>query len=109
MIYVPEAKDYKCVVVQNATTLRAYYTQPQRNTTVSYRDYYYTSHYTYTEGTQTYGNTATLPTCLSSSEITSDFYYRTDFDSILVIFLIMSIFCILIPLKIISRFCKRWR
>ncbi len=45
---------------------------------------------------------------LSSNKFTDDFYYRTDFDSILIIFLILSIFIFLIPYKVFSRCFGRW-
>lgn len=42
------------------------------------------------------------------NNLTSDFYYRTDFDKILIILLIFCIFIILVPIKIILRFFKRF-
>lgn len=45
---------------------------------------------------------------ITSENFTSDFYYRKDFDSILVIFLILSIFIIYIPYRVLSRIFGRW-
>lgn len=39
---------------------------------------------------------------------TSDFYYRNDFVSILIIFFILTFFIIWCPIKIILRFFKRF-
>lgn len=50
----------------------------------------------------------TPATYVSSNTFTDDFYYRVDFDKILIIFLIMSIFIVLIPLKVFSRLFGRW-
>lgn len=109
MIYVPDKTNYKCFVVQDTNTIRAYKQVPARNTTVEYRDYYVNSNYMYRDGTQTYSNTATLPVCMANSETTTEVYYRNDFDSILVIFIIFTIVCIILPLKIVSKLFKRGR
>lgn len=108
MIFVPDVDNYKCYVVQSDTILRAYKQIPQQNTSVEYRDYYYTSNYLYKDGTQSFSNYSNLPVCLSSSELTTEVYYRNDFDSILVIFLILSIFGFYIPIKIFSRLFRRF-
>lgn len=109
-VYVPNLNDYKCVYVRDTNTVRAYKQNPKANTTVEYVDYYINSNYIYTEGTQSFGNYPNLPHCLSADNLTNDFYYRNDFDSILIIFVIIVIFSIWLPFKIFSRFCKRlWR
>lgn len=109
MIYVPDIENYKCFVVRSDTTIRAYKEVPTNNTDIDYRDYYYTSNYLYQDGTQSFSQYTTLPTCLDSSVITDSPYYRTDFDSILVIFLIMCIFCFGIPLKVFMRLFRRFQ
>lgn len=53
-------------------------------------------------------NTLTGNILLSSSDFTSDFWFRNDLDSILFIFLVLSIFIVFIPYKIISRWFGRW-
>ena len=108
MIYVPDLDNYKCFVVRNDTTIRAYKTIPTNNSTVDYRDYFYTSNYLYQDGTQSFSQYTTLPVCLDSSKLTTEVYYRNDFDSILVIFLILAIFCFYIPLKIFLRLFRRF-
>lgn len=108
-IYVPNLSEYQCVVVQNATTLRAYTTEPRRNSSSVYDDYYYMAHYTNTTGTQTWGSTSTLPTCLSTAQLTDNVYYRNDFSDILIIFSIIVIFGLVLPWKIFTQMFKRWR
>lgn len=108
MIYVPDLINYKCYVVQSEGVLRGYEEIPTNNSTINYRDFYINSNYIYRDGFQTFGQFSTLPVCLSSDVITSDVYYRNDFDSILIIFLIMSIFCLYIPLKVFLRLFRRF-
>lgn len=107
MIYVPNKEDYKCFVVRSEEIIRAYKQKPTNNSTIEYRDYYYNSNYVYTDGEQTFSQYTALPICLDSNVITDNVYYRNDFDSILIIFLIMSIFSFYIPLKIFSRLFRR--
>ena len=107
-IYVPDLENYKCFVVRDETTIRAYEQIPQRNQEVNYRDYFYNSNYLYQDGVQSFSNYSTLPVCLDNSVLTDDFYYRNDLPSILFIFLIFSIFCIYIPLKLFMRLFRRF-
>lgn len=109
MIYVPDLENYQCFVVRNDSTIRAYKNIPQNNMDIEYRDYYYTSNYLYQDGVQSFGAYSTLPICLDNSNLTSSVYYRNDFDSILVIFLIMCIFCFYLPLKIFVRLFRRFQ
>jgi len=111
VIYVPDLS-YKCYNIIDSNTIRAYKVKPYNpsynNTiTIEYRDYYIKSNYIYKDGTQQFNSYTTLPVCLPDSELTDDFYYRNDFDSILTIFAIMSIFCVLLPIKIFSKLFKR--
>lgn len=106
MIYVPDTR-YACYVVQGEGVIRAYEQMPQYNTTVYYRDYYINSDYIYRDGSQQFSTYTNLPVCLDTAVISNDYYYRTDFDKILVITLIMAIFIVLIPLKVVSRFFRR--
>lgn len=107
MIYVPDLENYKCYVVQNEQILRAYKEIPRNNSTIEYRDFYFNSNYIYRDNTQQFSQYTTLPVCLSNDVLTTEVYYRNDFDRILVIFFIMSIFCFYIPLKIFSRLFKK--
>ena len=107
MIYVPDL-NYKCYVVQSEGVIRAYEETPQYNTDINYRDYYINSSYIYKDGYQSFGTYSTIPTCLDTSVLTNDFYYRLDLDSILIIFTIFSIFTILLPIKILFRLFRRF-
>lgn len=107
MIYVPDL-DYKCYFVQSEGVIRAYEEVPKNNTDINYRDYYIKSNYIYKDGNQSFSTYSTLPVCLSSDVLTDSVYYRNDFDSILIIFYIMCIFCFWIPLKIIMRLFRRF-
>ena len=109
MIYVPDLESYDCFVVQSEGVIRAYEEVPQVNRDIAYRDYYINSNYIYRDGVQQFGYYSTLPVCLDSSSITNDFYYRNDFDSILIIFTIIVLFGFLLPFKIITRFFKRFK
>lgn len=105
-IYVPNYNNNKCVVLQNSTTIRVYETRPSYNSTVSYTDYYFTSNYYFNTGTQTFSNYTTLPTC--RTDITTNFYYRYDFDKIMIIFIIIVILCYYLAFKPVSRLFGRW-
>lgn len=107
MIYVPDIS-YACYVVQSEGVIRAYEKTPQTNSTINYRDYYVNSNYIFRDNSTTFNSYTTLPTCLASDTITNIPYYRNDFDSILIIFLIMSIFCFYIPLKVFMRLFRRF-
>lgn len=108
MIYVPDT-NYKCYVVQSEGIIRAYEQVPGYNTNINYRDYYINSGYIYRDGNSNFGSYSSLPACLSSDVVTDNVYYRNDLDKILVITLILFIFIILIPLKIILRFFRRFQ
>lgn len=109
MIYVPDLSNYKCFVVRSEEVIRAYEEIPTHNSDVAYRDYYFNANYYYNDGVQSFSQYTTLPTCIDNNNITSDIYYRNDFDSILIIFLILFIFIILIPFKIFLTFFRRFR
>lgn len=105
-IYVPDLS-YKCFIVYSEGVIRAYEKVPQINQEIKYRDYYINSSYIYRDGTQSFGSYYSTPTCLASDVVTDNVYYRNDFDKILVIFLIMSIFCFYIPIKVFSKLFKK--
>lgn len=109
MIYVPDTTNYKCFVVRSESTIRAYKEIPTNNSNVDYRDYYFNANYLYQDGNQSFSQYTTLPVCLDNSLMTDSPYYRNDFDNILVIFLIMTIFCFWIPLKVFLRLFRRFQ
>lgn len=109
MIYMPSDDIYnKCYVVQSEGVIRGYDRQPSYNSNYNYRDYYIKSNYIYRDGTGQWSNYSTLPVCLASDTITNDFYYRNDFDSICIIFVVFALFVVYLPYKIISRLFGRW-
>lgn len=109
-IYVPGASNYRCVAIRSDGIIRAYKQTPQMNTYVDYDDYYIHSNYYMVSGTQNFTQYSVLPQCVDNKYVTSDFYYRVDFDRILIMFIIICIFGFWLPFKLFSRFCKRlWR
>lgn len=107
-IYVPDLENYQCYVVQGEGIIRAYEATPFHNSTVNYRDYYIESSYIYRDGSQQFSSYATLPVCLEKAALTNEVYYRNDFDSILIIFLILCLIFFWYPIKLLTRFFKRW-
>lgn len=109
MIYVPEDNTYdQCYVVQSEGVIRGYDRLPSYNTSYNYRDYYINSDYIYKDGSGQWSNYSTLPVCLSTDVITNSYFYRTDLYKILICFIIIVIFCIYFPYKILSRAFGRW-
>lgn len=106
-VYIPTT-DYECVVVQNEQIIRAYIDMPKNNQSSRYVDYYPKMDYYFREGEQNFSSYTTLPTCLNSSILTSDFYYRIDFSNILIMFFIMSFFCFYLPIKLFSKLFRRF-
>lgn len=110
-IYLPieNLNDFACYSVLDKDTIRAYKTQPQLDSSSEFVDFYINSHYLEKTGTQSWGQwNSSLPICVSKSSFTNDVYYRNDFDSVLIIFLILFIFIIVLPYKIMSRAFGRW-
>lgn len=108
MIYVPQTEIYnKCYVVQSEGVIRGYDTVPRNNVNYTYRDYYINSSYIYRDGNGSWSQYSTLPTCLSSTDITNDYWYRLDLPNVLVMFLIVNIFGIYLPIKIFSKLFRK--
>lgn len=108
MIYVPETNVYdKCYVVQGEGVIRGYDTIPRNNVSYTYRDYYINSSYIHRDGSGSWSQYSTLPTCLSSSDITNDYWYRLDLPNIFIMFLVINIFGIFLPIKIFSKLFRK--
>ena len=105
MIYVPDL-NYACYVVRDTNTIRAYETMPYHNTEVEYRDYYINSNYLYQDGTQSFSNYSTLPTCLDNDVITDNYIYRNDLSDILIIFVIIVGFVYFFISKLVKALFK---
>lgn len=109
-IYLPidNVNDFSCYSVYDKDTVRAYRIQPQLDSSSEYVDFYINSHYLQRTGIQSWGQwNSSLPTCLSSDSITTDYYYRNDFPDILLIFIIFAIVGIYLPFKLFSRIFRK--
>lgn len=107
-VYVPSYSANNCAYIYSSDIIRVYDSQPQNGRTVAYTDYYIKSSYISNTGSTTFNQYSTLPTCISSSNITTDYWYRIDFDKILIILFIILILCFYFPYRIISRLFGRW-
>lgn len=107
MVYVPTYTDNSCVVHYSSGIVRVYDTRPTYNSDINYTDYYIHDDYFPSSGVAHFSNYSTLPTCLPADSITDNYYYRVDFPSILLMFLIISIFAFYIPIKVFSKLFKR--
>lgn len=109
MTYLPKLEDQNCIIVDNLNSgyIRVYDRTPSANSTIGYVDYFIDKDYITRTGTQSFSNYNYSLNCQPHDNFTTDFYYRVDLDKILIIFLIMCIFCFLIPLKIFLRLFKR--
>lgn len=108
--YLPSLNTNNCVVVDNLNSgyIRVYETTPTANSTINYIDYFVDKDYITRVGSQSFGNYSYTVNCQPHDNFTTDFYYRTDFDRILTMFLILSIFGLYIPIKIILRLFRRF-
>ena len=109
MIYVPEYNSSNCAYIYSTDIIRVYRTRPQNNQTISYKDYYIKSSYIYNEGSTTFGQYTTLPTCISSDRITTDVYYRNDLPGIMIIFLTLVLICFWAPWRLFLRMFRRYQ
>lgn len=108
MIYVPDDNTYnKCYVVQSEGVIRGYDRVPQNNTNYNYRDYYLRSNYIYRDGSGSWSQYTTLPICIATDNLTNNFYYRNDFDSICIIFMTCFFFIFVIPFMLYKRIFRR--
>lgn len=103
MIYVPDLS-YNCYIVYDKDTIRAYKNEPRLVGMNDYVDYFVNSHYLSSEGSE---NLLTLPTCMSSSSLTNEVYYRNDFPSILLCFVLLAIICFYLPTRLLFKLFKK--
>lgn len=85
-MYVPIYNDNNCAYVVDANWVRVYDREPSYNSSIHYVEYNYNSHYISREGTTTFNSYSTLPSC--RTDITTNYYKRTDITDILIIFAI---------------------
>jgi len=105
-IFVPTYNNGNCVVIQSSDIIRVYSQRPTTNSTINFTDYYYRSNYYSNTGSQQFGSYSIIPSC--QTEITTDFYYRYDFDKIMVIFMCIVVLCYYMAFKPITRVMGRW-
>ena len=107
-IYVPNLTTNNCVVVYDKDTIRVYDNEPIANVSVNYVDYFVNSHYISKSGSIVYATDSFNESCISDDDLTTDFYYRNDLDSIMIIFFVIVLICVYFPFKIFSRAFGRW-
>lgn len=107
MVYVPTYNDNNCAVVTSDSKIRVYEYKPTNNSNVPYIDYYFNADYISYTGTQQFSQYTTIPNC--RTDITTDFYYRTDIVDILLLFCILAYIGIICPIKLFLRIAKRFR
>lgn len=61
----------------------------------------------YINSEKTSCNVTNLTNTIPYTDFTDNYYYRVDFTNILIMFLIMSIFVIYIPIKIVSKIFRK--
>ena len=88
MIYVPDENSSACYYMQSNNVLRAYDTTPRLNGSSDYTDYMVDNHYLYRRGNQSWSSYSTLPVCIDSSDISTNYFYRTDIVDICILALI---------------------
>ena len=99
-IYLPtEYVNSPCKVINNGY-IRAY----TNSSLTEYVDIYINQDYMLKQGTYSYGYNGQ---CDTINTYTDNFYYRTDFPDILLMFSIFVLFGIYLPFRIIRRFYKK--
>lgn len=111
-IYLPveNVNDYACYEVVNYYTIRAYVDKPMNNSSSKWVDYHILdNHYLEDDGnnSSSWGTTSRLPVCLSTDQITNNYWYSNAFPSALFIFCFLCFF-IYVILHILFKPLGRW-
>lgn len=112
-IYVPDLEG-KCYEFIDRHTIRVYTDNFAYNRNIPYYDLYLDSQYYKTQTNNAWYwyndqyNHATFPSCIDRNNLTDSIYYRNDFDSILIIFFILTIVLLYIPTRVVLRMLGRW-
>lgn len=101
-IYVPN-KNLECYILKDKNTLRGYFSKPTLNTSVEYYDFFIDQHYNSVKGTEEITEEVT---CLDN--ISYDYLYRNDIVEVLLFFVIVLLFVIVLPIKILFRMFRRF-
>ena len=103
-IYLPieNVNDFQCYYVKDKDTIRAYYKKPAYNSNSKYIDFFITSHYLQKTGNQSWGQSSytELPSCLSTSTITTSREYSFDYKDNLILGLLILLVFLYIPFKL---------
>lgn len=103
-IYLPsEYLDKPCYEI-NENYIRVFDTTDKENNKIY--DIYLNNNYLIKEGTSKFDNSIT---CDSLYDFTDDFYYRNDFDKILIIFVIFAFIIIYLPSKLFMKMFRKAR
>lgn len=111
-IYLPiEIKSTNCAYVYDKDTIRVYEIKPTYDTTINFTDYFINSNYLSRSGSTKFGSYNTLNyNCIDYTNFTTDYKYRSDFSSILIIafILIFSVFYLVkVPVKMFFNRTRR--
>lgn len=105
VLYIGDIPDSFCYAVFSNGYVTLYDQPSATNTTLPYyRIYFNDNSFNYSEGMQSFGQYNT--TVFQKVEVSNKFYYRRDFDSILICTFIISIFFLFIT-NIITSFIKK--
>lgn len=107
-IYVPEytPQKYPCVTYSQSY-IRAYKTQPRRNSVIDRDTFYFNNHYDRVSDTQIFGNYDISLVCLPEAQLTDNYFYRHDIDNILIVFIIISLVTIYFPFRLFLKLFKK--
>lgn len=105
MIYVPDVEHFECFEMHDGY-IRGYQGINDIPSYVAYTDFLYNNNYYAISG---YEELTEYPTCIPSSQLSTNYYYRADFDKILIIFVILAFVIIYLPIKLIFHLLNRRR
>lgn len=106
-IYLPVVvNNNQCAYISQRGVIRVYDSR-NTNTYVNYTDYYIEDSYLSNTGTSYIGNNYQY-NCINTDRFTTDYMYRHDLPSILIILAFILIFLVYFPFKLVSRMFGRW-
>ena len=108
-VYVPTYESNNCAYIYSSDVVRVYDSQPRQNATINYKDYYIKSGYMYNNGSTTFSQYSTLPVCINSNRIKTDFVYRNDFPQIMLTSTIILAIGYFLISKIVRTTFLGWR
>ena len=109
-LYLPiEVKNNQCAVVVSDGHIRVYDSRPNgtQQNGVTYTDFYIRENYLSTTGSTNW-NQYTTQQCVDYTQFSTDKWDRPDSWASLLSAFIITIICIWLPFKIISRMFGRW-